>query len=670
LYKSGSGTFTLNGTGTYTNPTAVAAGTLLVNGNLQSSAIQVAGGAVLGGTGTVGTIAASGIISPGDSPGILTSSNVTFSSSGSFTVELTGPNPGVGGYDQLNVSGTVSLANASLAVFPEFTTPVALGQQFTIINNDLADAISGTFNSLPGGSTISIGGYKFTISYVGGTGNDVVLTLTGVPGAAIASAVTSGDGNHAIDPNDCNSLYLVVTNKTGSAMTGVSATLSAATPGVIITQPNTIYPDIPPNGTGTNLVSFGISTLPDFVCGTPITLQLSVISSVGAFAVNYVLNTGEALASPSRYDVTGNVSIPDIGTVDSTNVVSGFTGTPLQKVVVSLYITHPYDSDLTNISLISPDGTTVLLSSANGGSGQNYGSGLTPDSDRTTFDDAAATPITSGTAPFVGTYQPQSPLSAFIDNATPNGNWRLHIADGYGGSLGTLRGWSLFLYGTGCSGGSGQCELCPNISFTSAFGPANPVQTNFVTFAGGPSVCGVAKVCPGTSPIPPYPAESYTFRNGPTNTCITVTLENISVGGGMVAAAYLGSFDPHNPDECLNYLGDLGSAPLPSSSLAFSFNVASNATFVVNVIGASYGSYSLTVTGCDCTPVLDITALPGNQTRLDWTSAAGGYRLAATPALNNPSWTDITNEPIVGDGRFNVTNSMNPTNRFYRLHKP
>ncbi len=129
-------------------------------------------------------------------------------------------------------------------------------------------------------------------------------------------------------------------------------------------------------------------------------------------------------------------------------------------MVVSLYITHPFDSDLTNISLISPHGISVLLSSANGGGGQNYGSGLTPDSNRTTFDDAAGTAITAGTAPFVGSYRPQSPLAAFIGNATPNGNWHLHIADGFGGSLGTLRGWSLLLYGTTCNSGSGTCDSC------------------------------------------------------------------------------------------------------------------------------------------------------------------------------------------------------------------
>ena len=667
--KTGSGTFTIGGNSTYTaGITHVVGGKLVINGSQPKIPVTVDIGSTLGGSGSVSTILGNGTISPGDSPGILTSSNVTFSSSGNFTVELTGPNPGVGGYDQLNVFGTVSLGNAALAVSPLFTTPVAIGQKFTIINNDLADAVAGTFNSLPEGSTISVGSYQFTISYVGGTGNDVVLTLTNVPGAAIASAVTSGDGNHAIDPNDCNSLNLVITNKTGSTMSGISATLSASTPGVIITQPNTIYPDIPGTGTGTNQVPFQISTLPDFVCGTPITLQLGVISSVGAFTVNYVLNSGET-AAPVRFDNNTTTNVPDVGAIDSTNNVASWSGGSIVKVAVSLWLGAPLDSDLA-ISLIAPDGTTVPLSTGNG-AGANFGTG-SADANRTTFDDAAATSITAGSSPFVGTFRPQSPLSAFI-GTSPVGPWHLHINDsGFYGSPDTLRNWSLFLYGTTCSSGSGQCELCPNMSFTAAMGPSSPLQTDYVTPNGVPSGCGVAKACPGSTDGGPYPSENYTFQNGSSNACISVTLGNTNASFGMVVAAYSAAgYNPTNSDRCANYLGDAGFiAGAGSTNVSFSFNVSSNETFVINVVAGGYGPYSLTVTGCDCTPALDITALPGNQARLDWSSAAGGYQLAATPALNNPSWTDITNEPIVDDGRFNVTNSMNPTNRFYRLHKP
>jgi hypothetical protein len=140
----------------------------------------------------------------------------------------------------------------------------------------------------------------------------------------------------------------------------------------------------------------------------------------------------------------------------------------------------------------------------------------------------------------------------------------------------------------------------------------------------------------------------------------------------MVAAAYLGSFDPHNPNLCANYLGDLGSAPNPGVSGSFSFNVASNATFVVNVIGANSGAYGLTVTGCDCTPVLKIQPVAPNQARLYWDTSGGGYVLESVSNLTANAWGAVTNEPLVGGGNYNVTNTtaMPATNRFYRLHKP
>lgn len=85
----------------------------------------------------------------------------------------------------MNVNGTISLGGATLTVVPAFTTPVSIGQQFIIITNDGAAAITGTFNGLPEGTLFSAGGDTFRISYVGGTGNDVVLTLWGVPGNTV-----------------------------------------------------------------------------------------------------------------------------------------------------------------------------------------------------------------------------------------------------------------------------------------------------------------------------------------------------------------------------------------------------------------------------------------------------------------------------------------------------
>src|SRR5207253_1724260 len=78
------------------------------------------------------------------------------------------------GYDQINVAGSVNLSGATLTGSVGFAP--AAGTTFTIINNDGSDAVTGTFSGLAEGATVTFSGQTFTISYVGGTGNDVVLT--------------------------------------------------------------------------------------------------------------------------------------------------------------------------------------------------------------------------------------------------------------------------------------------------------------------------------------------------------------------------------------------------------------------------------------------------------------------------------------------------------------
>jgi len=171
----------LSGNNSYSGTSFASRGTLLINGVQPVSPILVNGG-TLGGTGTVGIITVNNgsTVSPGASPGILNSSNLTFSSgTATFTVELNGTTPGAG-YDQLNVTSTVVIDGFALNALLGFTP--ALGDSFTIINNDGSDQIIGAFNGLPEGTFFSIGGTSFRITYSGGAGsNDVVLIRADLP---------------------------------------------------------------------------------------------------------------------------------------------------------------------------------------------------------------------------------------------------------------------------------------------------------------------------------------------------------------------------------------------------------------------------------------------------------------------------------------------------------
>jgi autotransporter-associated beta strand protein len=173
LVKSGAGRLALSGTSTFTGGTTVNAGTLLVNGTIPGP-VTVNAGATLGGTGTVTgpvTVNAGGTLAAGLSPGVTNTGNLVLA--GIFLVEIEGATLGTQ-YDNTNVTGTVTIAGGTLTLAGAYV-PVA-GDSFTIIANDGADAVTGTFAGLAEGATLAFNGATLGISYVGGTGNDVVLT--------------------------------------------------------------------------------------------------------------------------------------------------------------------------------------------------------------------------------------------------------------------------------------------------------------------------------------------------------------------------------------------------------------------------------------------------------------------------------------------------------------
>jgi subtilisin-like proprotein convertase family protein len=147
----------------------------------------------------------------------------------------------------------------------------------------------------------------------------------------------------------------------------------------------------------------------------------------------------------NRYNSDTALPILDLRTVESSLNVSGLTS-PISKVVVNFFVNHTFDDDLT-FTLVGPDNTTANLVVRRGGSGDNFGTAATPDTNRTNLDDNAANPVTGGTAPFVGTFRPEQALAAFIGKtgAAANGTWKLRINDGALGDTGTLNNWSLLI---------------------------------------------------------------------------------------------------------------------------------------------------------------------------------------------------------------------------------
>jgi fibronectin-binding autotransporter adhesin len=181
--KTGTGTWDLSAADTYTGPTAVNAGTLLVDGSVTGTATVAAGATLGGGGGTLGSVVSNGTLSPGNlttATGLLTVGSLSFSATGGYTVDIDGATAGTG-FDQVTASGPVTLNGATLQVNGGLGFSPVTGTTFDILVN--SGAAPGTFAGLPEGATVtSSSGQLYSISYVGGSsGHDVVLTAVASP---------------------------------------------------------------------------------------------------------------------------------------------------------------------------------------------------------------------------------------------------------------------------------------------------------------------------------------------------------------------------------------------------------------------------------------------------------------------------------------------------------
>jgi fibronectin-binding autotransporter adhesin len=221
LIKTGPGTLEMSAVNTYTGPTVIDEGDLIVSGSLNAGspvAVNSDGTLIVSGTGKVSgpltvnaggkvsgsstplagtsvgaiTVNAGGKIAPGAGVGVLSSGSVAFNG-GELALEIT---DGLS-FDKLNVTGTVSL-NAPVNLTIALATALANDTLITIIDNDGSEAVNQAdsnsrffFNGVPleEGSIFNVtGGFgvqQFQVSYGGGTGNDVVLVAVPEPKAAV-----------------------------------------------------------------------------------------------------------------------------------------------------------------------------------------------------------------------------------------------------------------------------------------------------------------------------------------------------------------------------------------------------------------------------------------------------------------------------------------------------
>lgn len=261
-------------------------------------------------------------------------------------------------------------------------------------------------------------------------GGVAILTDAGIAGFAI-----DGDGDAFLEPGEFFTFRQRLKNVGNTASAPATAVLTAAPTEGTVNQPNGNWPAINPNVTTSSSPLFRARVRPAMVCGD--TMDLTIAVTHGAVTTNIPVSfsTGRVQATAVNFASTDvPKAIPDNNSAGVTSTLNIATAGIVGDVDVRIgSIVHTYASDLI-IDLTSPAGTTVRLFNRHGGSGDNL--------INTVFDDAAATAIAAGAAPFTGSFRPFESLSAF-NGQQSQGIWTLTVRDMVNLDIGTLNSWSV-----------------------------------------------------------------------------------------------------------------------------------------------------------------------------------------------------------------------------------
>lgn len=308
LIKSGAGILTLNGASTFTGPTNVDGGTLLIGtGGSLVSGVFINNGSTVGGTGSItGSLtlsAGSGLTVDPSGPSLAVSGGVNIA--GPTSISFTGPAMNGTTYDILNYSG------GSLTGFANLTA----SSRLLLTNNTSISVVQGTvttgirtWNTTNG--VWEVGGA--TLNWVEGDkkffpGDDVDFNNPAAP-----STVTL---NGALLPAS-----VIVSNTTNSytfsgsgSITGPASLIKEGV-GILLLTTNHSY-------TGSTVVSAGTLQLGD---GT----TDGTIASTSSVTNDGVLSYNWAGSHAAAYPITGTGSVVKrgAGTLTLSSVASNFTG--------------------------------------------------------------------------------------------------------------------------------------------------------------------------------------------------------------------------------------------------------------------------------------------------------------------------------------------------------
>ncbi len=210
----------------------------------------------------------------------------------------------------------------------------------------------------------------------------------------------------------------------------------------------------------------------------------------------WALNLTSLAAAPTETTVTAAnltpLPISDGATVTSTISVAGAGGYMLD-VDLTTFVVNAFPDDLV-VTLTSPAGTVVTITSNNGGESNDPFNGTVWDDDAGDVNPPG--PVTDAVFDETMTETPLVPeeaMGAFIGE-NPNGTWTIAVTDEPGSPTAgpMLTSWSLAITTAECPG-SGACMLdCPNggnISATSPDGVVYDYPLPTTTGTCGPVTC-------------------------------------------------------------------------------------------------------------------------------------------------------------------------------------
>jgi hypothetical protein len=203
------------------------------------------------------------------------------------------------------------------------------------------------------------------------TDQDFALVAYNANPAVVNALLTQGTptvitGNNIIEPNECNSMNIPLSNASpDTGATAVSATLSTTTPGVTITTATSAYPDIAAGGTQTNTTPFQVSTTNAVACGTTINFTLTVNFTGGASPATF--NFTQLVGQPANPNYTFTSTT---GTISSTGTLVSTASQDDDAVVTTTtpFAFTVYGNAVTSGQTISLSTNGTLQFIASGGS--------------------------------------------------------------------------------------------------------------------------------------------------------------------------------------------------------------------------------------------------------------------------------------------------------------